>query len=161
MRRYISTWKTLYREKKLEQQVIVIVSWSFRPRASRQPNWVTSHLRTRGTFTVTLHQFEMQVIGMRVTIIFYFIHSSWKVSKVVIRPHTLKGKASSQFCTQERKGHFFLFFFVYVHPSMTVISGRNSAYNTTPCIRVPKFSAGASRYSEAQPEQAEAKRRTR
>ena len=28
----------------------------------------------------------------------------------------------------------------------------------TPCIRVPKFSAGASRYSEAQSEQAEAKR---
>ena len=31
----------------------------------------------------------------------------------------------------------------------------------TPCIRVLKFSAGASRYSEVQPEQAEAKRRTR
>ena len=30
---------------------------------------------------------------------------------------------------------------------------------STPCIRVPKFSAGASRYSEAQQEQAEAKRR--
>ena len=31
----------------------------------------------------------------------------------------------------------------------------------TPCIRVLKFSAGASCYSEVQPEQAEAKRRTR
>ena len=31
----------------------------------------------------------------------------------------------------------------------------------TPCICVPKFSAGASRYSEAQPEQAEANHRSR
>ena len=30
----------------------------------------------------------------------------------------------------------------------------------TPCTRVPKFSAGASRYSEAQSEQAEAKHRS-